>query len=63
MIFTRRFGALGARPSFPIVTDPDYDGQEICWQSPTNVVNRRRERTHEGAPDERDHGRDAAAAS
>jgi hypothetical protein len=62
MIFTRRFGALGARPSFPSVTDHGYHGHEIRWQSPIYVVNRRRERTPGGAPDERDYGRDAAAS-
>jgi hypothetical protein len=62
MIFTRRFGALGARPSFFSVTDPGYHGQEIRWQSASYVVNRPHQRTHDGAPDDRDQGSDAAAS-
>jgi hypothetical protein len=63
MIFTRRFGALGARPNFPSVNDIEFKEDDVQWRSsPFDVVSRQRERGHGGAPDESDRGRDAAAS-
>jgi hypothetical protein len=63
MIFTRRFGALGARPNFPSVTDIEFNEDEAQWRaSPFDVVSRQRERVHGGASDDRDRGRNAAAS-
>jgi hypothetical protein len=63
MILTRRFGALGARPNFPSVTDIEFNEDDLQWRSsPFDVVRRRRERGNGGAPDQRDPGGDAAAS-
>jgi hypothetical protein len=62
MIFTRHFGALGARPRFPSVTDVVVHADEIQCGSPFDALSLQRERMHGGAPDERDRGREAEAS-